>query len=146
MYVIDGNRLRPARPRAVVPPPRERRRGQRVRGGRWRPPEWRRRRRTAAAYRLRTRQHGNRAAPRLDRDEHVRAIRRLGRRAWKRAAGYHRRSLAETAIFRLKTLFGGRVSARAFAGQFAQVALRGAALNRMTALGMPDSYRADAGA
>lgn len=133
---------RPERPRAVFPPPRERRPGQRPRGTRHRtrPPV----RRRPAAYRLRIRQHGNARAPRLDRDEHVRAIRRVGRRQWKRDVGYHRRSLAETAVFRLKALFGDRVSARAFPGQLAQVALRGAALNRMTALGMPDSYRADA--
>lgn len=133
---LDGPDGRP--PRAVFPPPRERRPGQRLRaprpaGGddRWRPQR---------SYRLRIRQHGNGAAPPLDRDEHVRLLRRVGRRRWKQAVGDHRRSLAETAVFRLKTLFGERVRARTFAGQAVTVFVRGAALNRMTYLGMPDSY------
>jgi hypothetical protein len=45
-------------------------------------------------------------------------------------------------MFRLKTLFSERVTARGFAGQAAQMLVRCAALNRMTQLGSPDSYRA----
>lgn len=85
-------------------------------------------------------QHGNTKAERHIRDENLRAIRQKGRREWKRAAGYHRRSLAETAVFRVKMIFGERVSARSFDGQAAQLLVRCAALNRMTHLGMPDSY------
>ena len=59
---------------------------------------------------------------------------------WKQEIGYHRRSLAETQMFRVKTIFGDRVSARQFAGQATQVLVRCAALNTMTPLGMPDSY------
>jgi IS5 family transposase len=86
-------------------------------------------------------QHGNTKAERHARDENLRAIRKKGRRAWKRESGYHRRSLAETQVFRVKTIFGERVSARSFAGQAAQLLVRCAALNRMTHLGMPDSYK-----
>jgi IS5 family transposase len=86
-------------------------------------------------------QHGNTRAERLARDENLRRIRQIGRAAWKRESGYHRRSLAETAMFRLKTIFSDRVTARGFAGQAAQVLVRCAALNRMTQLGRPDSYR-----
>lgn len=86
-------------------------------------------------------QHGNTKAERLARDENLRRIRQVGRAAWKRESGYHRRSLAETAMFRLKTIFSARVTARGFAGQAAQVLVRCAALNRMTQLGRPDSYR-----
>lgn len=131
---------RPEHPRAVFPPPRERRVGQRCRRVRRRPPGWQRHRRTSDAYRLRIRQHGNCRAPRLDRDEHVRAIRHVGRRGWKQAVGYHRRSLAETAVFRCKQLFGDHLSARTAAGQTTEVRVRLAALNRMTHLGMPNSY------
>jgi hypothetical protein len=49
---------------------------------------------------------------RLPRDENLRRIRKVGRAAWKKESNYHRRSLAETAIFRLKQIFGGKVSAR----------------------------------
>jgi IS5 family transposase len=86
-------------------------------------------------------QHGNTKAERHSRDENLRAIRRTGRAHWKRDSGYHRRSLAETAVFRVKMIFGERVGARSFAGQAAQLLVRCAALNRMTHLGMPDSYQ-----
>ena len=118
----DAVAARPERPQAVFPPPRSRR-------GR---PHQRR-------YRARIRQHGNCAAPPLDRDQHLRRIRRVGRRCWKHETGYHRRSLAETAVYRLKTLFGPRVSARSFEAQAQEVFIRCAALNRMMTLGMPDS-------
>lgn len=85
-------------------------------------------------------QHGNTKAERHARDENLRSIRRVGRAGWKRESGYHRRSLAETAVFRVKMIFGERVSARSFAGQASQMLVRCAALNRMTHLGMPDSY------
>jgi hypothetical protein len=84
-------------------------------------------------------QHGNTHAERLARDENLRRIRRVGRRRWKEAIGYHRRSLAETTMFRLKTIFGDRVSARTFERQRIQLLLRCKALNWMTTLGMPKS-------
>ncbi len=86
-------------------------------------------------------QHGNCAAPPRQRDENLRAIRTKGRRQWKRESGYHRRSLAETAFFRFKTLFGPTLRARGFAQQATELFIKTAALNRMTHLGMPDSYR-----
>lgn len=85
-------------------------------------------------------QHGNTKADRLARDENLRRIRQGGRAVWKRECGYHRRSLAESTMFRLKTLFGDRVSARSFAGQAAQVLVRCATLNRLLQSGRPDSY------
>ena len=85
-------------------------------------------------------QHGNCQEERLIRDENLRRIRQVGRKKWKQEIGYHRRSLAETQMFRVKTIFGDRVSARQFAGQATQVLVRCAALNTMTHLGMPDSY------
>jgi transposase len=86
-------------------------------------------------------QHGNCAAPPHPRDENLRAIRQKGRRQWKQDSGYHRRSLAETAFFRLKTIFGPTLQARHFRPQATELFLKVAALNRMTHLGMPQSYR-----
>jgi transposase len=86
-------------------------------------------------------QHGNCVAPPRQRDENLRVIRRKGRRQWKKEAGYHRRSLAETAFFRFKTLFGPALRAREFSQQATELFLKAAALNRMTHLGMPESYR-----
>jgi Transposase DDE domain len=85
-------------------------------------------------------QHGNSGGERWQRDENLRAIRRLGRKQWKQESGYHRRSLAETAIFRLKTIFGATLRSRSFAQQATELFLRATALNRMTQLGMPESY------
>jgi hypothetical protein len=86
-------------------------------------------------------QHGNSAGEPWQRDENLRAIRRLGRKRWKRESGYHRRSLAETTFFRLKTIFGATLWSRNFAQQATELFLRTTALNRMTHLGMPESYR-----
>jgi len=86
--------------------------------------------------------HGNTKAARVARDQNLRRIRQVGPRAWKRESGYHRRSLAETTMFRLKGIFGDRVAARSFQGQAAQVLVRCATLNRLTHLGRPDSYQA----
>ena len=85
--------------------------------------------------------HGNTRGERHARDENLRFIRLHGRAKWKRDYGYHRRSLAEVAVFRLKMIFGERASARSFEGQAAQLLVRCAALNRMTHEGMPDSYK-----
>jgi len=85
-------------------------------------------------------QHGNSREERLKRDENLRYIRKHGRRQWKQDSGYHMRSLAETIMFRLKTIFGDTLSARLLETQSTQALIRCLALNRMTLLGMPDSY------
>lgn len=84
-------------------------------------------------------QHGNCKGPPLTRDENVRAIRKKGRKRWKRDCGYHRRSLAETAMFRFKSLFGCSLSARIFDHQQTEAKIKCLAMNKMTQLGMPDS-------
>ena len=86
-------------------------------------------------------QHGNSSKPPLPRDQNLRYIRRAGRKRWKQEVGYHRRSLAETAMFRFQAIFGYDLKARTLARQITEVRIKCAALNRMTSLGMPDSYR-----
>lgn len=73
-----------------------------------------------------------------ERNESLRAISHLGRRLWKRWSGYNRRSLAETAMSRLKRL-GERLWARDPARQVAEVQIRCAILNTFNRLGMPDT-------
>lgn len=85
--------------------------------------------------------HGNTKAERLKRDENLRSIRKHGRKEWKEKSGYHVRSLAETAMFRLKTIFGDELSARLIETQTTQALIRCAALNKMTHLGMPHAYK-----
>jgi len=86
-------------------------------------------------------QHGNKRAERLGRDENLREIRKNGRKKWKEDAGYHRRSLAETTVFRYKTIFGDRLQTRKVENQFTEMFIKCAALNRMVHLGMPQSYK-----
>jgi hypothetical protein len=88
-------------------------------------------------------QHGNTRSDPLPRDQNLRLIRKIGRKRWKTESRYHRRSLSETAMFRLKSIFGDQVSARVFARQRTQLLLRLKALNRMTMLGMPDTVLAE---
>jgi hypothetical protein len=86
-------------------------------------------------------QHGNSKKERLIRDENLCAIRKKGRPKWKREARYHRRSLAETGMKRFKTIFTDRLQSRLQANQFQEMIIKCAILNRMTHLGMPDSYK-----
>ncbi len=56
--------------------------------------------------------------------------------------GYHRRSVAETVMFRIKTLLGGHLSLRNYDAQVGEAMAK--ALNRMTLLAMlamPTSVR-----
>jgi hypothetical protein len=85
--------------------------------------------------------HGNTSGPRLARDENLRRIREIGRAAWKEESGYHERSLAETAMFRMKVIFGDSVASRSLAPQATEVGIRCRALNIMTHQGMPQSER-----
>ncbi len=85
-------------------------------------------------------QHGNSKEERLKRDENLRYIRKHGRQQWKKDFGYHIRSLAETIMFRLKIIFADKLSARLLETQTTQALIRCLALNRMTDLGMPESY------
>jgi len=85
--------------------------------------------------------HGNTKTERLKRDQNLRSIRKGGRKEWKKNSGYHMRSLAETTMFRLKTVFGGELSARLLETQTTQALVRCAALNKMTHLGMPQSCK-----
>ena len=59
------------------------------------------------------------------------------RREWQRAVGYHRRSLAETAVYRYKQLIGPALRARDFATQQVEAHAAIAVLNRLNTLGMP---------
>jgi transposase len=79
-------------------------------------------------------------SPFEQRDENVRAIQSKGRKEWKRESTYHQRSLVETAFFRLKTLFSDRLRSKRVDTQTTEAMMRCAAMNRMTSLGMPESY------
>ena len=77
-----------------------------------------------------------------DRNANLRQVQRLGLEGWKKRSGYHRRSLVETAFFRVKTIFSDKLRSRRDDTQATEVMVRCATLNRLTALGMPESYLA----
>jgi hypothetical protein len=67
----------------------------------------------------------------------VEACRSQGRSAWKRTVGYHRRSNAETAMFRYKRILGPGLSARLANTQITEAYVGVSVLNRMNRLGLP---------
>lgn len=75
------------------------------------------------------------------RNHTVEACWAIGRDNWKKGTNYHQRSLAETAMFRFKTIVGATLASRKEANQISEALLKVQILNRMTHLGMPDSYR-----
>ncbi len=84
--------------------------------------------------------HGNRKEEPHPRDENLRAIRKHGRSIWKEEIHYHRRSLSETMMYRVKTIFTGEVSSRCLESQTTELLLECSIINRFTHLGRPDTY------
>lgn len=84
--------------------------------------------------------HGNRKGAKHPRDENLRRIRAIGRQKWKEEISYHKRSLAETGMYRFKTIFDERLTSRIIEQQEKEVQIKCKILNQMTHLGMPDSY------
>ena len=68
-------------------------------------------------------------------------IEALGRAEWKKKVGYHRRSLSETAMYRVKTIVGSRMYSRTSERQQTEIKIKIKALNMMTAIGMPVSEK-----
>src|SRR3990170_2285711 len=82
-------------------------------------------------------QHGNSGERPLTRDVAIREIRQRGRRQWKERIGYHRRSLSETAMYRIKSCFGDHLKNREIENQRTETRLRSKILNKFTRLGLP---------
>ena len=61
----------------------------------------------------------------------------IGRKLWKICSGYHERSLVETAMFRIKKMFGGELKARLIDTQKTEVICKSMIINKMNTLGMP---------
>ncbi len=60
---------------------------------------------------------------------------------WKERYGYHKRSLSETAMYRVKQLLGGRLSLRNYNAQVGETYAMIKVLNKVTGLGMPQTCR-----
>ena len=61
------------------------------------------------------------------RNQVLERIDQVGRQQWKQESGYHRRSLAETTMFRFKTIFGATLRRRLFDNQAVELFLKFAA-------------------
>ncbi len=75
-----------------------------------------------------------------ERDRHIRAIERHGRREWYKLSGYTKRSMVENAVYRYKAIIGPEMRARTLARQRVEHRIGYEILNKMAALGMPDTY------
>lgn len=74
-----------------------------------------------------------------ERNRNIRSRTRLGKRAWHKECGYSRRAKVETTFSRYKNILGPAMRARKLASQRVEATIGCKILNRMTALGMPDS-------
>ncbi|HHQ4646031.1 TPA: IS5 family transposase, partial [Aeromonas veronii] len=70
------------------------------------------------------------------RNEAVQVMRKEGLAHWKKMSGYHRRSLAETAMFRFKQLMAGQITLRKYNGQVGEVMAYVSAMNKLNTLGL----------
>lgn len=77
----------------------------------------------------------------LDRNRILEQIEQSSRKEWKTKSGYHRRSLSETAMYRVKTIFGATLYSRIFENQQTEAAIKIKCLNKMTKTGMPISQK-----
>ena len=80
--------------------------------------------------------HGPRSSVR---DRTISDVETLGRREWQKASGYHRQARVENAFFRYKSIIGDGLRARSGGGREVEASLACRVLNRMTALGRPES-------
>ncbi len=71
------------------------------------------------------------------RNDAVLVMRKEGLAHWKKISGYHRRSLAETAMYRFKQLLAGKISLRNYNGQVGEVMAYVSAINKLNTLGLP---------
>jgi hypothetical protein len=58
---------------------------------------------------------------------------------WKKNNDYHKRSLIETTMFRMKTIFGDQIRSRSAENQRTDLLIRCYAINRINQLGLPNS-------
>jgi hypothetical protein len=74
------------------------------------------------------------------RDRTITRVNAIGRRRWKKAAGFHCQARVENVFFRYKSIIGGRLRARQAKAQEIEASIACNSLNRMTELGGPASF------
>lgn len=71
------------------------------------------------------------------RNDAVLVVRKEGWTHWKTISGCHRRSLAETAMYRFKRLMRGKISLCNYNGQVGEMMAYVSAMNKLNTLGLP---------
>ncbi len=79
------------------------------------------------------------------RDRTVKRVRKVGRRQWKKESGYHQQARVENTFFRYKSILGGWLRARHPKSQVVEAVIACNILNRMAALGPPESFAIGSG-
>ena len=77
--------------------------------------------------------------PWCQRNEAIERIGEVGRRPWRKKSGAHRQAHAENGMYRYKRIIGDRLRAQHREAQKREVLIAVKVINRMTALGMPES-------
>jgi hypothetical protein len=67
------------------------------------------------------------------------SVKEIGRRQWEKASGYHQQARVKNTFFRYKSIIGDRLRARHPTSQEAEALMACNILNRMIALGRPES-------
>ena len=81
------------------------------------------------------------ARPWCQRNEAIERIGAVGRRQWRKESGAHRQAQAENGMYRYKRIIGDRLRAQNCEAQKREALVAVNVINRMTALGMPESVK-----
>lgn len=71
------------------------------------------------------------------RNKYVKECQKLGRDVWKNKVGYHKRSLVETNMYRVKSTFSDKLKSKGIKNQQVEIRIRAMLLNRWTNRYMP---------
>ena len=79
--------------------------------------------------------------PWCQRNDAIESIGEVGRRQWRKESGAHRQAQAENGLYRYKRIIGDRLRALYCEAQKREALIAVNVINRMTALGMPESVK-----
>ena len=79
--------------------------------------------------------------PWCQRNDAIERIGKVGRRQWRKESGAHQQAHAENGMYRYKRIIGDRLRAQHRESQKREALIAVNVINRMTALGMPESTR-----
>jgi hypothetical protein len=79
--------------------------------------------------------------PWCQRNDAIKRIGKVGRRQWRKESGAHQQARAENGMFRYKRIIGDRLRAKHRSSQKIEALIAVDVINRMTALGMPESEK-----